>query len=174
MKLIYLKRRGTDLLSVAGVCRYGVQKAGLTFDINARSTSGHTPLHIAAIHGHKNIIRLLVSKFEADVRLRDTAGKKAWQYLSRTASSDVFQLLGAPPQAAVRGEGGVRRVAKEQQQHRRRRHHRLRHHFSSASSGERPLTISGTTKVKRSSSIAAFLKHKSLHRFHGHQSDSSV
>lgn len=171
MKLIYLKQWGTDLLSVAGVCRYGVQKAGLTFDINARSTSGHTPLHIAAIHGHKNVIRLLVSKFEADVRLRDTAGKKAWQYLSRHVSSDVFQLLGAPPRAVGRGEGGVRRVAKEQQWCSR---HRLRHHFSSASSGKRPLTISGTTKVKRSSSIAAFLKHKSLHRFHGHQSDSSI
>lgn len=143
----------------------------MNFDVNARSTSGHTPLHIAAIHNNKNIIRLLVSKFGADVKLRDTAGKKAWQYLSRTASSDVFQLLGAPAlgRAAGRGEGGARRAGKEQQQQRRR----LRHHFSSASSGERPV-ISGTTKVKRSTSLAAFLKHKSLQRFHGHQSDSSI
>ncbi|XP_035523985.1 uncharacterized protein LOC118332694 [Morone saxatilis] len=150
---------------------YGVEKAGLTFDINARSTCGHTPLHIAAIHGHKSIMRLLVSKFNADVKLRDTAGKKPWQYLSQAAPSEVFQLLGAPLRAAGRGEGGVEGVDsswKPEQQQRRRR----RHHFSTASSGQRPLT--STTKVKRSTSIAAFLKHKSLHRFHEHQSDSSV
>lgn len=149
--------------------RYGVQKAGLTLDINARSMSGHTPLHVAAIHGHKSIIRLLVSKFNADVKLRDTAGKKAWQYLSHAAPSDIFQLLGAPPKAAWKGAGEVRKVDGEQQQRRRRRHH-----FSTASSAQRPLTISGTTKVKRSSSLAAFLKHKSLHRFHVHQSDASI
>ncbi|XP_070845450.1 ankyrin repeat domain-containing protein SOWAHB-like [Chaetodon trifascialis] len=152
---------------------YGVQKAGLTFDINARSACGYTPLHIAAIHGHKNIMRLLVKNFNADVRLRDTAGKKPWQYLSSTMSPEVFQLLGAPPRAAGKREGGVGRLDLGSKSEPRRRHRR-RHHLSSASSGERPLTISGTTKVKRSSSIAAFLKHKSLHRFHGHHSDSSI
>lgn len=153
---------------------YGVEKAGLTFDINARSTCGHTPLHIAAIHGHKNIMRLLVSKFNADVMLRDTAGKKAWQYLSSTVPSDVFQLLGAPSRATGKGEGGVGRVDSSWKPERHHRSRRRRHRFSTASSGQRPLTISGTTKVKRSSSIAAFLKHKSLQRFHGHQSDSSI
>ncbi|XP_053196501.1 uncharacterized protein LOC128380656 [Scomber japonicus] len=151
---------------------YGVEKAGLTMDINARSSCGHTPLHISAIHGHKNIMRLLVKKFSADVKLRDTAGKKPWQYLSHTMSPDIFQLLGAPARASL-GEGAGARKADhslEPQQHRRR--HR-RHHFSSAS-GDRPLTIAGTAKVKRSTSIAALLKHKSLRRIHGHLSESSI
>ncbi|XP_068562078.1 ankyrin repeat domain-containing protein SOWAHB-like isoform X2 [Cebidichthys violaceus] len=150
---------------------YGVQKTGLMFDMNAKSTCGHTPLHIAAIHGHSNIMRLLVNKFSADVKLRDTAGKKPWQYLSRAVPADVFQMLGAPSRPAGGGEGGGGAEAPglEQQPRRRRRHH-----LSFASSGQRPLTMTGTTRVKRSSSIAAFLKHKSLARFHGHQSDSSV
>ncbi|XP_039636315.1 uncharacterized protein LOC120545795 [Perca fluviatilis] len=150
---------------------YGVEKAGLTFNMNAKSTCGHTPLHIAAIHGNKNIMRLLVNKFNADVKLRDTAGKKAWQYLSSTAQPEVFQLLGAPSRPPGGGDGGV---VREDQEPRQQTPRRRRHHLSFASSGERPLTMSGTTRVKRSTSIAAFLKHKSLLQFHGHQSDSSV
>lgn len=132
----------------------------MTFDINARSTSGHTPLHLATIHGHKSIIRLLVKKFGADVQLRDTAGKKAWQYLDCVMPVDIFQLLGAPPRAALKGEGGLGKmdVAREPSR-RRRRHHRL----SSASPVHRQLATSG--KVKRSSSLAAFLKHKSLNLY---------
>ncbi|XP_077353233.1 uncharacterized protein sowahb isoform X2 [Festucalex cinctus] len=149
---------------------YGVQKAGLTFDINARSSCGQTPLHIAAINGNKNMIRLLVNKFDADVKLRDTAGKKPWQYLSPSAPQDVFRVLGAPPPNIRGGQagspaGGLLGGPKPQQ---RRRHRR--HHLSFVSQGERPKAFSGT-KVKRSSSIAAFLKHKSLARFHGYKSD---
>ncbi|KAK5851649.1 hypothetical protein PBY51_023188 [Eleginops maclovinus] len=153
---------------------YGVQKAGLTFDVNARSTCGHTPLHIAAMHGHKNIMRLLVTKFGADVKLRDTAGKKPWQYLSRTTAPDVFQLLGAPARAAG-GEGGGVGTEDPSGKQRQTQPRRRRHHLSFASSSsERPLTGTGTTRVKRSSSIAAFLKHKSLQTFYRNQSDSSV
>lgn len=143
--------------------RYGVQKAGLAFDVNARSTSGHTPLHVAAIHGHKNIIRLLVNKFGADVRLRDTAGKKAWQYLDRVMPVEVFQLLGAPPRAALTGEGGVGKTDLDRRPSRRQR--RRRHHLSSASSDHRQPGAPGRAKVKRSSSLAAFLKHRSLNLY---------
>ncbi|XP_061732876.1 uncharacterized protein LOC133536398 [Nerophis ophidion] len=143
---------------------YGVEKEGLTFDINARSSCGQTPLHIAAIHSNKNIIRLLVSKFHADVQLRDTAGKRPWQYLGQNAPTDIMQMLGAP--AATRGEGQAASADHSGERRPHPRRHRP-HLLSPASPGERTRTV----KVKRSSSIAAFLKHKSLSRFHGYKSD---
>ncbi|XP_076020218.1 uncharacterized protein sowahb isoform X2 [Genypterus blacodes] len=149
---------------------YGVEKAGVTFDVNVRSVCGHTPLHISAVHGHKSMMRLLVNKFDANVGLRDTAGKKAWQYLNCSTTPDFFEMLGAPPRVAVAAHRPDEGDRSHQKQHRQRR----RHHLSSASSGERPLTVAGTVRVKRSSSLAAFLKHKSLRHFHGHQSDSSL
>uniref|UniRef100_A0A668S987 SOWAHA-C winged helix-turn-helix domain-containing protein n=1 Tax=Oreochromis aureus TaxID=47969 RepID=A0A668S987_OREAU len=151
---------------------YGIEKLSLTFDVNARSNSGHTPLHIAVMHGHKNIIRLLIKKFQANVKQRDMAGKRPWQYLSLDAPLEMFHLLAAPMQDVMTGKKGVEKAntSWEEQQKQSRR---LRHHASSAS-GESPLTIASRTKVKRSTSLAAFLKHKSLIRFQGHQVDSSA
>ncbi|KAK7505250.1 hypothetical protein BaRGS_00003412 [Batillaria attramentaria] len=54
-------------------------------DVNQRS--GYTPLHLAAIHGHEDIIDLLVTVYKADPNLRDYSGKKAKQYLKNSASS---------------------------------------------------------------------------------------
>ncbi|KAM4719607.1 uncharacterized protein sowahb [Anableps anableps] len=139
---------------------YGVERSGLSFNVNAKSTGGQTPLHIAAIHGHKNIIRLLVKKFGANVKLRDMAGKKPWQYLS-DRSPEILQLLGAPPQATLTQEAENTEPGWKPPKQRRRLHH----HLSSASSGQRPLTVARLVKVSRSSSIAALLKHKSVQRF---------
>ncbi|XP_069043761.1 ankyrin repeat domain-containing protein SOWAHB [Lepisosteus oculatus] len=75
---------------------YGVSKAGLELDVNVKSSCGYTPLHIAAIHGHKKLIRVLVHKFKANPSLRDTGGKRPWHYLARTGPADLLQLLGAP------------------------------------------------------------------------------
>lgn len=159
--------------------RYGVEKAGLNLDVNARSTSGHTPLHVAAMHGHKSMIRLLVGKFQADVSRRDNAGKKPWQYLRSSGTSrEVWQLLGASPPSPSRrdgGGGGGRgvRETKEHHQQQQQPQRRRRHHFSTASSGPRP-TVIPSSRVRRSTSLAAFLKHKTMQRFQGHQSDSSL
>uniref|UniRef100_A0A3Q3A2Q2 SOWAHA-C winged helix-turn-helix domain-containing protein n=1 Tax=Kryptolebias marmoratus TaxID=37003 RepID=A0A3Q3A2Q2_KRYMA len=127
---------------------------GLTFDINAKSTGGQTPLHLAAIHGHKKVIQLLVRKFDADVRLRDTAGKKPWQYLS-VRSPDVLQLLGAPPRAALTERVGEAESDWQPKPQRRR----LRHHFSSASSGQRPYYSKSSKILKNSHTIVSCPKY---------------
>lgn len=144
------------------VFSYGVEQKGLSFDVNAKSTAGQTALHVAAMHGHKNIIRLLVKKFKADVKLRDMAGKKAWQYLS-DRSPDMLELLAVPPKAAL--THGVENAEPDSKPPKQQQRRRLHHHFSSASSGQRPQTLAGLVKVNRSSSIAAMLKPKSLQRF---------
>ncbi|KAK2872341.1 hypothetical protein Q8A67_022238 [Cirrhinus molitorella] len=81
---------------VLNTLSYGVEKVGMTLDVNTKSLCGYTPLHLAAIHGHKKLIRLLVQKFNADVRIRDSSGKRPWQYLSKDENREILELLGAP------------------------------------------------------------------------------
>ncbi|XP_076999201.1 ankyrin repeat domain-containing protein SOWAHB [Tamandua tetradactyla] len=74
----------------------GAQKAGIALDVNVRSNGGYTPLHLAAIHGHQGIIKLLVQRLASRVNVRDSSGKKPWQYLSSNTSGEIWQLLEAP------------------------------------------------------------------------------
>ncbi|XP_062992146.1 ankyrin repeat domain-containing protein SOWAHB [Elgaria multicarinata webbii] len=74
----------------------GAQKAGVTLDVNAKSGCGYTPLHLAAMHGHQPVIKLLVQKLQGRIQIRDSSGKRPWQYLSSATSGEVWQLLGAP------------------------------------------------------------------------------
>ncbi|KAL0163282.1 hypothetical protein M9458_042678, partial [Cirrhinus mrigala] len=119
---------------------YGVEKLGMTFDVNAKSLCGYTPLHLAAIHGHKKLIRLLVQKFKADVRIRDSSGKRPWQYLSKDENRDILELLGAP-QKRINGSPAV-----------------------PVNLPARPATTTKVVNVKRNTSIAALFKHKSYLR----------
>ncbi|XP_054996341.1 ankyrin repeat domain-containing protein SOWAHB [Sorex araneus] len=72
------------------------KKTGITLDVNVKSTCGYTPLHLAAIHGHHGVIRMLVQRLASRVHVRDSSGKKPWQYLSSNTSGEVWQLLGGP------------------------------------------------------------------------------
>lgn len=72
------------------------QKAGIALDVNVKSSGGYTPLHLAAIHGHQGVMKLLVQRLASRVNVRDSSGKKPWQYLSSNTSGEIWQLLGAP------------------------------------------------------------------------------
>ncbi|KAM6177408.1 LOW QUALITY PROTEIN: ankyrin repeat domain-containing protein SOWAHB [Erethizon dorsatum] len=74
----------------------GARKAGIVLDVNVRSSCGYTPLHLAAIHGHQGVIKLLVQRLASRVNVRDSSGKKPWQYLASNTSGEIWQLLGAP------------------------------------------------------------------------------
>ncbi|KAL7864322.1 hypothetical protein AOLI_G00157420 [Acnodon oligacanthus] len=43
---------------------------------------GYTPLHIAALHGHRHIIDLLITTYGAKENLRDYSGQLASHYLN--------------------------------------------------------------------------------------------
>ncbi|XP_004681491.1 PREDICTED: ankyrin repeat domain-containing protein SOWAHB [Condylura cristata] len=75
----------------------GAQRAGIALDVNVKSSCGYTPLHLAAIHGHQGVIKLLVQRLASQVNIRDHSGKKPWQYLTSNTSGEIWQLLKAPP-----------------------------------------------------------------------------
>lgn len=71
------------------------RQRGLALDVNARSSAGYTPLHLAALHNHIEVIKLLVGACDADVEVRDYSGKKASQYLRTGVQRDVLDIAGA-------------------------------------------------------------------------------
>ncbi|XP_064314337.1 ankyrin repeat domain-containing protein SOWAHA [Phalacrocorax carbo] len=72
------------------------EKNGICVNVDARSHSGYTALHLAAIHGQEKTITLLVNSYHAKTDLRDYSGKKPHQYLKEGTSSMVRRLLGDP------------------------------------------------------------------------------
>ncbi|XP_019961169.2 ankyrin repeat domain-containing protein SOWAHA [Paralichthys olivaceus] len=80
------------------------RKRGTYINVNSKSHGGYTPLHIAAMHGHTQVMVLLVQRFGARVNERDNAGKKAFHYLGEDVSAEVRALLGGLQQARERTE----------------------------------------------------------------------
>lgn len=90
--LHWLAKRGQDetllkLLSFA-------QKVNVQVNVNVRGSGGLTPLHLASMHGHYMVIKLLVGAFGANVDAMDYNGKRAWQYLKGDAPQEMKELLG--------------------------------------------------------------------------------
>lgn len=70
------------------------RKRGTYININSKTHGGYTPLHIAAIHGHTEVMLLLVRGYGANINERDNDGKKAYHYLGKGVSDEVRALLG--------------------------------------------------------------------------------
>lgn len=70
------------------------RRSGAHVDVNCKAHGGYTPLHIAAIHGHAEVMVLLVKSYGARIDERDNNGKKAFQYLGKGAPVEVRALLG--------------------------------------------------------------------------------
>lgn len=75
------------------------RQRGVALNVNARSSAGYTPLHLAAMHNHVEVIKLLVGACDADVEARDYSGKKASQYLRGDVARDVLDIAGAEASA---------------------------------------------------------------------------
>ncbi|GLD59962.1 ankyrin repeat domain-containing protein SOWAHC-like protein [Lates japonicus] len=58
-------------------------------NVNVRSSAGYTPLHLAAMHGHTQVVRVLLSDWEADPEARDYSGRRAIQYLPPPLAADL-------------------------------------------------------------------------------------
>ncbi|KAI4874372.1 hypothetical protein NFI96_017456 [Prochilodus magdalenae] len=71
-------------------------------DVNIKA--GYTPLHIAALHGHRHIIDLLITTYGAKENLRDYSGHLASHYLNKIAeeSSELIPEYHSPAQVNER------------------------------------------------------------------------
>lgn len=67
----------------------------VAINVNARSSAGYTPLHLAAMHNRIEVVKLLIGAFDADVEARDFNGKKACQYLKSDNALNILDIVGA-------------------------------------------------------------------------------
>ncbi|KAK9523767.1 hypothetical protein VZT92_017665 [Zoarces viviparus] len=88
----------------------------VSISADVRSNSGYTPLHVAAMHNHMEVVKLLVGAYDADVEIRDYSGRKACQYLTDNVSVDMRDIIGAYERADSKNadlrEGGRWRFSK--------------------------------------------------------------
>ncbi|CAB1456234.1 unnamed protein product [Pleuronectes platessa] len=90
--LHWLAKRGQDE-TLLKLLRYA-ETAGVRVDVNVRGSGGLTPLHVASMHSHYMVVKLLVGAFSANVDAMDYNGRRAWQYLRGDAPLEMKELLG--------------------------------------------------------------------------------
>ncbi|XP_054479443.1 ankyrin repeat domain-containing protein SOWAHC-like [Anoplopoma fimbria] len=88
----------------------------VSVSVDVRSNAGYTPLHVAAMHNHMEVVKLLVGAYAADVEVRDHSGRKACQYLTDNVSVNIRDIIGAYERSdaknADRRDGGRWRFSK--------------------------------------------------------------
>uniref|UniRef100_A0A672M735 Sosondowah ankyrin repeat domain family Ca n=1 Tax=Sinocyclocheilus grahami TaxID=75366 RepID=A0A672M735_SINGR len=85
------------------------KRHSVTINVNARSSAGYTPLHLAAMHNHIEVMKLLVGAYDADVDVRDYSGKKAAQYLRASVTCDIKDIIGACANSDTENASGAGR-----------------------------------------------------------------
>ncbi|XP_074505468.1 uncharacterized protein sowahd [Sebastes fasciatus] len=90
--LHWLAKRGQDE-TLLRLLQYA-QSAGICVNVNVRGSGGLTPLHVASMHRHYMVVKLLVGAFGANVDAMDYNGRRAWQYLQTDAPMEMKELLG--------------------------------------------------------------------------------
>ncbi|XP_076159438.1 ankyrin repeat domain-containing protein SOWAHA-like [Alosa pseudoharengus] len=100
---------------LALLVNYAKQHA-VPININVRSSAGYTPLHLAAMHNHVDVVKLLVGAYDADVEARDYSGKKACQYLPKSVAREICEITGGHDESDTEnndyGEGSRWRLSK--------------------------------------------------------------
>ncbi|KAF7658827.1 hypothetical protein LDENG_00007250 [Lucifuga dentata] len=89
--LHWAAKRGKPEL-IALIINFAKQNS-LPINVNVRSSNGYTPLHVAAMHDHAEVLKLLVSAYNADVEVRDYSGRKACQYVTGSISADLRDII---------------------------------------------------------------------------------
>ncbi|KFV63875.1 Ankyrin repeat domain-containing protein SOWAHB, partial [Dryobates pubescens] len=56
---------------------------------------GYSPLRLAAIHGRQLFLKVLVLQLGCQVQIRDSSGRRPWEYLGSSTSGEIWQLLEA-------------------------------------------------------------------------------
>ncbi|XP_061690747.1 ankyrin repeat domain-containing protein SOWAHD [Syngnathoides biaculeatus] len=91
--LHWLAKRGQDE-TLLKLLHRAERAGGRPVCVDVRGSGGLTPLHVASMHGHYAVVKLLVGAFGADVDVMDYGGRRPWQYLRPDAPREMKELLG--------------------------------------------------------------------------------
>nr|XP_057932592.1 ankyrin repeat domain-containing protein SOWAHD [Doryrhamphus excisus] len=91
--LHWLAKRGKDD-TLLQLLHHAEKVGGARVSVDVRGSGGLTPLHVASMHAHYAVVKLLVGAFGANVDAMDYSGRRAWQYLRSDAPVEMKELLG--------------------------------------------------------------------------------